>query len=496
MFETQPPIDSTALLVLGMHRSGTSAIAGALGLLGVPLGTRLIDAGADNIAGYWEHRDAVLLDERLLHALEMDWDDPRKLPSGWLDSDAATQAGEAIRALVADQFSNASLWVLKDPRLCRLLPLWRRELASLGVQPAALLVLRHPDEVAASLLARDALPPAVAHLLLIRHLLEAESISRGMPRAVANYARVLEDPAVAFGRIAVDLGLLWPQPPAKCSGQLDAFLNPDARHHAVGALQESQLDSPLRAAALELHALLEPGVPDAAARSALDAFRDQFEVELATQQPWLDTLYAECRLRAAARVRIAQRHADQHAQLQQRVRDTEAAQQHAETISQQRMQELAQHTARLREADAALAQQAVEIKARQAEAERLDRALGAAQQLQQASAVEAGRLDRALGQAQQAHQAAAALALQRLDELRALDAQIAATQSALAGVENLCVQRLHEIERLDAELLAARSQLQTASAELTRIHASRWWRISLPFRWLARWWRRSMRRGV
>ena len=470
-----PPIDATALLVLGMHRSGTSAIAGALGVLGVPLGTRLIDASADNAGGYWEHRDAVLLDEHLLHALEMDWDDPRELPPRWLDSDASMQAGGEIRALAADEFQNAPLWALKDPRLCRLLPLWRRELAALGVQPAALLVLRHPDEIAASLLARDALPPAVAHLLLIRHLLEAETASRDMPRAVASYERVLEDPAVAFGRIAVDLGMLWPQPPAKCSKQLDAFLSPDARHHSAGALDEAVLESPFRAAALELHALLERGVPDASTQLALDAFRVQFEAELTTQQPWLDTLYAECRLRAAARARIAQRHADEHALLQQRVRDTEAAQQRAETLSLQRLEELAQHAARLRDADTALAQQAVEIKTRQTEAE---------------------RLDHALGEAQQARQDAATLALRRLDELAALDAQLATTQSALAGVEELCVQRLHEIERLDAELVAARAQLQVASAELARIHASRWWRFSLPFRSLARWWRRSTQRGA
>jgi hypothetical protein len=463
-----PPIDATALLVLGMHRSGTSAIAGALGVLGVPLGSRLIDASADNAHGYWEHRDAVLLDERLLLALEMDWDDPRELPPGWVDGDPAMHAGAEIRALATDEFQAAPLWALKDPRLCRLLPLWRRELAALGVQPAVLLVLRHPDEISASLLARDALPPAVAHLLLIRYLLEGESASRGLPRAVASYERVLEDPAVAFGRIAVDLGLLWPQPPAKCSEQLDAFLRPDARHHSAGTLEEAVLESPFRAAALELHALLERGVPDASTRSALDAFRDQFDAELATQQPWLETLYAECRLRAAARARIAQRHADEHALLQQRVRDTEAAQQRAEALSLQRLDELARNTERLRETDTALAQLTLDMQARLADTAQLDRAL-------EAAGKEASR---------------------RLDDLARLDAQVATTQSALADVEALCVQRLHEIERLDAELVAARGQLQQASAELARIHASRWWRMSLPFRSLARWWRRTSGRGA
>jgi hypothetical protein len=470
-----PPIDATALLVLGMHRSGTSAIAGALGVLGVPLGSRLLDAGPDNAGGYWEHRGAVLLDEQLLLALDMDWDDPRALPPDWLDSAAASRAGAGIRALVTDEFANESLWALKDPRQCRLLPLWRRELAALGVQSAVLMVLRHPDEIASSLLARDALPPAVAHLLTIRHWLEAEAASRGMPRAVTSYQRVLEDPAVAFGRIAVDLALLWPQPPAKCSAQLDAFLDPDARHHAAGGRDGTALESPFRAAALELHALLDRGVPDPSMQSALDAFRDQFEADLQMQQPWLATLYADSRLRVAARAKIAQRHSDAHALLRQRICDTEAAQRRAEALSLQRLEELAQHAARLREADAALAQQAIQAQARLAEAERLDRALGAAQRAQQD---------------------AAALALQRLDELGALDAQLAATQSALAGVEELCVQRLHEIERLDAELIIARAQLQQASADLARIRASWWWRAGTPLRAVARWWRGIVKSGT
>ena len=81
-----------AVIVLGMHRSGTSAVAGALGVLGVNLGERLVQAQADNPKGYWEHADAVQLHERLLAALGSAWEDPRELPVDWTQTPPAREA--------------------------------------------------------------------------------------------------------------------------------------------------------------------------------------------------------------------------------------------------------------------------------------------------------------------------------------------------------------------------------------------------------------------
>lgn len=469
------PITGDALLVLGMHRSGTSAVTGALGVLEVPLGSRLIDAGPDNPGGYWEQRDAVLLDEQLLHALGSDWDDPAPLADGWLDGEPASVAATAIRALVADEFSGKSLWALKDPRMCRLLPLWRRELLALGVQPSAVLVLRHPDEIAASLRRRDALPATIAHLLTIRYLLEAERSSRGLPRSVVSYDRVLEEPATAFARIAVDLSLLWPQPPDRVLPKLDAFLDPESRHHReqtldAAARDAAGLDSPLRASLLELHALLEQGVFDAAGIARLDTFAEQFEKELADQPAMLQQWYDECRLRRSMRDNLRERAAESQAKLQQQLRDTEAAQQRAEALSMQRVDELAQLTARLRELDSALAERENESRKRLADAEQLDRALAETSELAVQRLAEMRRLDEALGDAQQ-H------AEHYLQQLRELDAQLGATQAGLAHAESLCDERQRAIEQLTAELVSER---------VARSSSAQGWN---PLRAIARWWR-------
>ena len=46
-----------AIIVLGMHRSGTSALTGVLNRVGVNLGDNLVAPEADNPAGYWENLD-------------------------------------------------------------------------------------------------------------------------------------------------------------------------------------------------------------------------------------------------------------------------------------------------------------------------------------------------------------------------------------------------------------------------------------------------------
>lgn len=61
------------VVVLGMHRSGTSVLARGLQVLGVELGERLLPPAADNPRGFWEDLDVIGIDERVLAALSRDW---------------------------------------------------------------------------------------------------------------------------------------------------------------------------------------------------------------------------------------------------------------------------------------------------------------------------------------------------------------------------------------------------------------------------------------
>ena len=72
------------VVVLGMHRSGTSALAGILGLLGVHLGSKLLNAPAEeNAKGFCEHTGILDLQQTILLTLGSNWDDTRPLPAYW-----------------------------------------------------------------------------------------------------------------------------------------------------------------------------------------------------------------------------------------------------------------------------------------------------------------------------------------------------------------------------------------------------------------------------
>ena len=219
---------STALVVLGMHRSGTSALTGVLHRLGVVLGEHLMPATEDNPRGYWEHADIVNVHERLMATLGWGWDDIRSLPARFEESEPARAAAQELLTIAARDFSAAPLWGLKDPRLCRLLPLWSGIFAAEQVSPRYVLAVRHPLDVAASLTARDGIGTARGLLLWLGHLLDAERATRRARRIVVHYEDLVG--AQGWRRVADEmadaLGIVWPHVDA---ASVDAFLAPELR---------------------------------------------------------------------------------------------------------------------------------------------------------------------------------------------------------------------------------------------------------------------------
>src|SRR6185312_9389345 len=151
-----------ALLVIGMHRSGTSVLTRLINLHGVTLGSDLLQAAADNETGFWENQHVVRFHERLLAALGSSWDDPRELREGWLEQVRVAGFRDELVALITGEFGDAPIWAIKDPRLCRLLPLWLKVLGWLDIEPKLIFAMRHPGEVVGSLMQRNELPAATA----------------------------------------------------------------------------------------------------------------------------------------------------------------------------------------------------------------------------------------------------------------------------------------------------------------------------------------------
>lgn len=182
-----------ACLVLGMHRSGTSVLAQLLAALGADLPLRLNPPAPDNPEGYFEPAALVALHDRLLAAGNSAWFDLKPFAVGAVPAEAAATLLAEMAQALAEDYPAAPLPLIKDPRLCRFLPLARDVLDAAGMDSAVVLALRHPAEVAASLARRDQMSASYAGLLWARHVIAAERDSRGLPRVAVAYAQLMED---------------------------------------------------------------------------------------------------------------------------------------------------------------------------------------------------------------------------------------------------------------------------------------------------------------
>jgi len=217
------------LTVLGMHRSGTSVLARMLNLMGAYFGPEGISTGAndENPHGFWERRDVRALNDAALHEAGADWN----RVSGFRVEDIPAQA----RARFHEQASKLLLeldahrpWVLKEPRLCLLFPLWRPLLEC----PVVLHILRSPVEVASSLQTRNAIPVAAGLELWERYVRSAVTAAEGLPGVVVSHHDLATQPMAAVERLyrqLVELDVRGLRMPAE--REVAAFVAPELYRH-------------------------------------------------------------------------------------------------------------------------------------------------------------------------------------------------------------------------------------------------------------------------
>ncbi len=227
-----PAPDRMAVVVLGMHRSGTSAVAGTAVRLGLAPPRTPLPEATDNPSGFYESMPLIYLNEQFLFAAKCAWNlclnfEPDSLNITLTDAD---------RQLVADlleyEFGDAAGFVMKDPRLCLTLPAWLPALRARWSKIGALIVIRHPFEVVRSLARRNHLPEAYSAPQWLHHVLEAERLTRGLPRAVIFYDELLRDWRRCIATAGKRAGIVWPLPMAAAEQDIDAFLAVSSRRPA------------------------------------------------------------------------------------------------------------------------------------------------------------------------------------------------------------------------------------------------------------------------
>ena len=226
-------LTSHGFLVLGMHRSGTSALTRALNILGLRLADELVEPAAGNPLGHWEPWPVVKLNDRLLKAFDRTWVDPKPMPGNWMEGDRARALLADGEAFLRTEFGATGGFVVKDPRLSRTARIWSAAFEACRVSPVCLIACRNPLEVSASLYRRDGISTAHALQLWLTYMLEAEHNTRGMRRAVIHFDAMLTDWQSATAGAFRDAGIaapMWAEPTAQAVG---ASLELERRHHAA-----------------------------------------------------------------------------------------------------------------------------------------------------------------------------------------------------------------------------------------------------------------------
>lgn len=215
------------MFVLGMHRSGTSAITGVLTRLGAPLPATPMTAVQENAKGFFESLAVMHVNDSILEEGGSSWDDWRQFS---LPPEDARRIEDSIVKIIETEFGGAGFIALKDPRICRLFPLWRDAATAAGYVPSVVIPYRHPLEVAESLHIRNGLSIAEGLLLWLRHVLEAEFDSRGTQRVFITMTELLEDWRSCIDKISRQLKVQWPVAISEAATEIDAFLEGGMRH--------------------------------------------------------------------------------------------------------------------------------------------------------------------------------------------------------------------------------------------------------------------------
>ena len=216
------------ILVLGMHRSGTSTLARILNLLGCYFGNEnmMTPTAPDNPKGFWERKDVMVVNDLILGSAGGSWWDVDGLDFQNISSSNLDLIHQGIRDVIIKLDSHRP-WFIKDPRLCLTLDFWLPNLEN----TVFLLALRSPLAIAKSLQQRNAIPISYSLALweyYMRSMLNSLKTARYIP---ITYESIIQRPfetAVDLHASLVNSGVSGLHQPERKA--IEAFVDPALRH--------------------------------------------------------------------------------------------------------------------------------------------------------------------------------------------------------------------------------------------------------------------------
>ena len=218
-----------------MHRNGTSLVTRGLRSLGVYLGEDFLDTRPDNPTGYWENKEIVAIQDRLLGVYGLKWESVALITEKQWQAPEVEMLRAEAGSYLKRYFTHRPLWGFKDPRTIRLLPFWLPIFPAQEVDEQYVIVIRNPVSVAASLLQRQGMDALTSHQLWLLHMAQYVSRIAHRPFVVVDYDLLMADPRGQLERIAACLKIpLDETNRSEVEDFCRHFLDPGLRHNVAG----------------------------------------------------------------------------------------------------------------------------------------------------------------------------------------------------------------------------------------------------------------------
>ena len=229
------------IVVLGMHRSGTSTITRALDVFGIDLGDKLLPPGFDNTKGYFEDIDFLNLNIEILKSLSHDWDTLGSIQINDFQTQEISLLKDHASSILQTKYENRSIYAIKDPRFSRLLPFWKDVFSDLKLEVFYIIAIRNPLSIHQSLQMRDGFQSFKSYQLCLSYLASSVAYTINCPRFVIDYDMFLTNPTVWLKALATKLKINLDMNSKRYIDYTRDFLDPSLKHHQA-SLTDLQKD--------------------------------------------------------------------------------------------------------------------------------------------------------------------------------------------------------------------------------------------------------------
>jgi hypothetical protein len=430
------------LLVVGMHRSGTSLCSHLLSALGVDMtdkipGPGLASPSPDNPRGHWERWEIVEFHDRILRMFNRDYlgrFHDFALPVAWWADPRVAQIRREIVAFLEQRMGDG-YFGFKDPRTVRLMPVWHQIFNELKLAPKIVLCLRNPGQIGRSLNARDGLDPEIGEYRWLVHMIDFFRYTRNFDFCTVEYEEWFNNPSANLEKLQEFLDLQWQQSEADLALVLSGIIDPTARH------DDSNHREPSQPLVRTLYKLASHAGQDGA-RDQIAYIVSQFVSFQQLQRPFLQ-VFEDVARTAANYPEIEQEAASLRALVGERDAGIAAAELRANA------------------AEAGLADALAEIEVQRAHIAELARANDERGEIErEASSLKATIAERDTAVAELSHRADELLAA-----LRTAQAEAAAREAALRHAEQEAQERGAAAEAMQSEIATLRDALAQAERD-------------------------------